>query len=64
MQPTLIYFVFVSATIVALNKSFKFVFGLGSCAKDDRYCNKLPFTDVDGNCSIAGFFTNKSLQGM
>ena len=38
---------------MALNKSLQVsLVLLDSCAKEGKYCHKLPFTDVDGSCSI------------
>ena len=44
-----------------VEQEFTSVFGLDSCAKEDKYCHKLPFTDVDGNCTIG---PNETLDGM
>ena len=45
----------------AVEQEFASVFGLDSRAKEDKYCHKLPFTDVDGSCSID---PNETLDGM
>ena len=44
-----------------VEQEFTSVFGLDSRTKEDKYCHKLPFTDVDGNCSID---PNETLDGM
>ena len=36
----------------SVEQEFTSVFGLDSHTKGKKYCHKLPFTDVDGNCSI------------
>ena len=36
----------------SVEQEFTSVFGLDSHTKENKYCQKLPFTDVDGNCSI------------
>ena len=36
----------------SVEQEFTSVFGLDSHTKENKYCHKLPFTDVDGNCSI------------
>ena len=44
-----------------VEQEFTSAFGLDSCTKEDKYCHKLQFTDVDGNCSID---PNETLDAM
>ena len=45
----------------SVEQEFTSAFGLGSHTKEKKYCRKLPFTDVDGNCSTD---PNEALDGM